>query len=343
MATTTNLEQKTYHKLQDGYNWAKIQYKSRKMLKLHRSDLVGTTGTNITSNLDNKKMLIYTGINGIISGGLNDRLRGIILLYEMSKRLGVDFRINYIYPVKLSDFLIPNDYDWRIEPSEIITNSRNAAFYHSIDNFLPHKLKDMFNDFERLFKHKTQIHCVTNWFGEDDKYATLFKELFKPSNGLQKLIDEHLSKIGNDFISVSFRFLNLLNDFDHDKYVSLATTEQQTLLEHCIQHLNEVHAENPNKTILVTSDSSTFITAIKELDYVYVIPGNIGHTDICNSADKNYEVYTKTLLDYFIISNAKKVYLISEGKMYANSGFAFRAALLGGSTFITKRYFAPIH
>jgi hypothetical protein len=87
--------------------------------------------------------------------------------------------------------------------------------------------------------------------------------------------------------------------------------------------------------MLITSDSITFLNNVKALPFVYVIPGELAH--IAFSLNKSNEVYMKSFVDYFLLSNAKKVYLIVDDRMY-NSGFPYRAALYNNVPYEIRQY-----
>ena len=64
-----------------------------------------------------------------------------------------------------------------------------------------------------------------------------------------------------------------------------------------------------------------------------MIPGPVGHFDHSGGD----EMVKKTFLDFFLISNAEKIYLVRIDKIY-NSGFARHAALLGDKPFELIEY-----
>lgn len=45
-------------------------------------------------------------------GGFFDRLRGITATYQICKKMGVDVKINFIYPFELKEVLVPNKVNW---------------------------------------------------------------------------------------------------------------------------------------------------------------------------------------------------------------------------------------
>ena len=70
-------------------------------------------------NVDAPKTVVYMALSETtFSGGLSDRLRGIVAIYSECKRMGLPFRIVF-EPLHLEDYLSPNKYDWRINDDEI--------------------------------------------------------------------------------------------------------------------------------------------------------------------------------------------------------------------------------
>lgn len=59
------------------------------------------------------------------SGGLSDRLRGIVSIYAECKKQRLPFRIVF-EPLHLEDYLLPNKYDWRISKEEICWDSQRV-------------------------------------------------------------------------------------------------------------------------------------------------------------------------------------------------------------------------
>jgi hypothetical protein len=115
----------------------------------------------------------------------------------------------------------------------------------------------------------------------------------------------------------------------------LAENEKNLLIKRCIEHLKEIYKENNYKKVLVASDSITFLDAAKELDFVYIIPGDLAHIDFPHDLGK--QVNLKLFVDYFVLSFSKKIYLVVDGAMY-ESGFAYHASLHHKVPFITKRF-----
>ena len=74
-----------------------------------------------------------------------------------------------------------------------------------------------------------------------------------------------------------------------------------------------------------------FLDRLSYLDYVYIIPGNVVHMGF--TFDASQDVYMKSFVDYFMLSNAKKVFQITD-KLLFRSGFPKRAAMLNDAKYV---------
>lgn len=265
------------------------------------------------------------------SGGLSDRLRGIVAIYKECKRKELPFRIVF-EPLHLEDYLQPNEYDWRISGDEICWDTRKVypctllTYHASTRNRYQHFVQStILRHF--ISRDYQQIHVYSNMICKDEEYGKLFKELFRPSPELQQLLDEHLEKIGGagSYISCTFRFRQLLGDFKEGGD-TLPVAQRQAYIDRCVRTVEQLH-QSCQSTILVTSDSGTFLAQVSRLPYVYVIPGKVVHIGF--TFDANKQVYMKSFVDYYMLSYAKTVYLVRDKLMY-HSGFPLRAALLNG-------------
>ncbi|MDR2601358.1 MAG: hypothetical protein LBC53_02745, partial [Spirochaetaceae bacterium] len=136
-------------------------------------------------------------------GGLADRLKGIVSVYKICKELNLNFKINFTYPFELHEYLIPNVYDWKISRNEIYYNKK-----YSKPCFIPYR----YGFFARRFfaGNYKQIHIYTNMSTVEKEFSILFYELFKIHPFLQTQINTNINLIGCVYISVAFRFLQLL-------------------------------------------------------------------------------------------------------------------------------------
>lgn len=263
--------------------------------------------------------------------GFADRLRGIISAYAYAKCVGVPYRLEHIEPYRWEDWFVPNEYDWRLREGEKSMNLRwaNPAFF--MDNVRAERLLAL-NPTRQHHFYSNQYHLTIlhECFGQDLKYSELYRELFRPSPRLLASIDRVTAAIGtDDYVSVSFRFQRLMGDFDDIIGRVLPIEERQQLIARCRAFLANLKARHPEVSrLLVTADSSTFVHAIEDLDFCYVIPGAIGHVGTAHSED----VLRKTFLDFVMISRARKVYMAHTGEMY-RGGFAQSAADTTGAPY----------
>lgn len=171
----------------------------------------------------------------------------------------------------------------------------------------------------------------------DNEYGPLFHELFKPTRELQEQINYHLDKLGGKkkYISCTFRFRQLLGDFKEGGEI-LPLEKRKLYIERCILTVKDLHLKNSDKSILVTADSSTFLSKLREraLPYVYIMPGKVVHLGFTFNA--SHAIYLKSFLDMYMISLADIVYLVRDELMY-HSGFPYRAALLGKARYKEKK------
>lgn len=273
------------------------------------------------------KMLIYMADGKMRHGGISDRLRGAVSVYKLCKNNGFVFKIHFVHPFDLSEFLIPNTYNWLLLSDEIIYDKRySMPIVRSTG--LPKQMgkKQEKRMLAKVMDDKMQYHIYTNNCFAEDEFHDLFVELFKPSFKLQSLIDENLKKINGDYISISFRFQQALGDFRDSPSKILKEEDALMLIKKCLDACSYIHKIAPShKKVLITSDSIRFINAVKCFSYVYIVPGDVGHLDYNSGTNANM----KTFLDLFLISRAQKAYNVVSKEMY-NGGFALRGAMIGG-------------
>lgn len=282
---------------------------------------------------------IYDG--KIKHGGLADRLRGIVSVYIICKECKIDFKIIFNSPFNLKYFLEPNKVNWCISEEELNynTNVTDICYIETLNgsDYEAKKQRQWFcKEFKKEYK---EFHVRTNaLFSYKEDFSLLFSELFKLTPKLQSSIEQQKGIIGTEYISTSFRFMNLLGDFNEtfEKHSKITKAEQRELIAKNIEQLQLLHNKYPDKRILVNSDSTTFLKTAAELYYVYVIPGNITHIDGKNSSNE-YETYEKTFLDFFMIANAERIYLLRTGQMY-DSGYPFAASKIYNKPFEKIEY-----
>lgn len=309
-------------------SWNKVKNQNIRFKKGEIISLDEYSTNAAIKQLDNKRVIcIYDG--KIRNGGLADRLRGIVSVYKVCKEKNLEFKIIFTSPFNLVKFLEPNKVNWYVSKEELNYNTKVTDIcYIDTLNGSDYETKKQKQWFRREFKKKyREFHVRTNvLFSYKENFSILFSELFKLSPKLQSSIELQKSIIGTGYISTSFRFMNLLGDFNEtfEMHGKITKEEQNELIIKNIEQLQLLHDRYPGKHILVNSDSATFLQTASKLDYVYVIPGNITHIDGQNGSDE-YELYEKTFLDFFMIANAERIYILRTGQMY-NSGYPFAAS-----------------
>lgn len=286
-------------------------------------------------NVNGKKTVVLMVKNETtFCGGLSDRLRGITSVYQECKRQGLDFKIHFETP-NLIDYLEPNEYNWVIKDEDVCYDTQRVypctiLTYKSLeDKKEPEVQRSVLRWL--LKKNYEQIHVYTNMRSGDSEYGKLFHELFKPCKELQEQIDYHVAKLGGEkqYDAMVFRFRQLLGDFKEGGE-TLPESEREDYIQHCMNLVAKEHESNPDKKMLVTSDSITFLNRLEVLPYVYVIPGEVVHIGFTYDAAK--KTYMKSFVDYYVLSYAKSVALVRDKKMY-HSGFALRAAMLNNAEY----------
>ena len=287
----------------------------------------------------NEVVMIHNG--WVYSNGWADRLRGIVSTYLLCKELGREFRILFTHPFPLELFLLPNTYDWRIDEKDIsfsIQQSRPIILeICGQSRWKTKKQKARLKHHLKKSKRK-QAHVYTNaLFAYHEDFKGAFHELFKPSERLQSAIDRELANLGNDYVSVSARFMGVLGDFVDTVGVEVLPKDQQEqLLQACITTLEKIHRQHPDSPLLVNSDSTTFLDRASQLPYVYTIPGHILHLDVTEAAmdeEQLYHTYEKTFLDFFMIAHATEIYRLQGQWMRSETGFPYAASLVYGRPF----------
>jgi glycosyltransferase involved in cell wall biosynthesis len=281
---------------------------------------------------EKKQQIAVLLVDGKYShGGFCDRLKGIVSLFHYAQVKNIPFRIDYTYPFKLSDFLLPNQYDWLPKEGEI---SRNLADVKYICLVRDPSAK-------RLLRVKTnkQIHCHANRdivkqlnaaYQTDYDWGTMFNTLFRPGTELADLIAYHKEQMKGNYISAQFRFINLLGDFKDNRKFSLADTEKKALIEKNMQAIRELNQQYPDKMIFVATDSITFSDCVSQLNFVYTLSGNIVHIDYIEGEKRS--AYERVFLDFYLLAESEHIFSIGTKAMYA-SEFPLYAAKVNGVPF----------
>ena len=280
----------------------------------------------------NKKYPFYVfNIDGRVHhGGLADRLKSIVVIYAYCKVHDKKFKINFTFPFRLENILLPNKYDWIISEGDLSDSLLDTKIITSYIGELNIKIHN-----------NRQVHIYNFGGGYLDKFnakyntdytvSSIFNDLFKHNNVLKNRLENLKNKIGGPYISITYRFQSLLGDFYEGEYfkkkgLSVDQNQKNNLINQSIIALEEIKNSHPEMNILVTSDSKTFLSEVEKLPGVFIIPGETVHMDF--TSDAEIEVYMKAFLDLFMISGAEKIIRVSGLGLYG-TGFPYFASLLG--------------
>lgn len=270
--------------------------------------------------------------------GLADRMKAIVDCYNIAKMNGYEFRIVFKIPFCLEDYLLPNEVEWVADYDDLHYSLTGTKFFNEM-NFIK---DDSWEGRTKLKKNK-EYHCYSYVGNRQPKlfpesgyeWSKLYAELFRPSPRLQAAIDAcSFEKRG--YVAVHLRFVNALENFEEVTCCdnALHTEEEKVaLIERCKQGLLRIKTENEGCRVLVFSDSKRFLDALSDLPVEVLNHDNIGHVSSCG----NDGATLKTFLDLYMIARAKKVYRIDAPELYAWSGFAYTAAMIGGVDFLIEK------
>lgn len=261
-------------------------------------------------------------------GGLGDRLEGLVSTYAFCREHGLNFKAHWVHPYRLDTFLIPNKVEWITDDNEISYNPRSSRGKWISETLSTRRNRNKAEKEIRLHNLK-QLHIYTPFrYTEVNNFKYYFEELFKPSPYLQTALDEQLQRLPKEYVSVTFRFQQLLGDFKEGKFPTVDESKKDKLIKDCTAYIEYIHTLHPNSTVLVTSDSSTFLEVAKKFHYVYTIPGKVIHLDF-NGTGIDNQIHLKSFLDLLLLANAKIIYSVHHAPLYF-SGFPTLAAKIYG-------------
>lgn len=317
-------------------NLFKQRYKWKREIRRYVADYYTADAPRATNQ---EKEVIFMVDGRMHHGGIGDRLRGIISTYDVCKKLGIIFKINFVFPFPLQDFLEPNQVDWEIKESDISYNSEDtlAIFCGSNGTHVerPFQRRWFVKNFKKKFK---QVHIYTNAILVKPRtFQQHFNELFRMTPILEDSVRQHQKEIGNKYIAITCRFQQLLGDFKEGDYEILNPEERSSLMQAAAHEIEKIHqAQSKDLPILLTSDSISFLHYMKEQKtYIHIIEGKLVHMDY--SSESATQLHLKSFTDLMMLSRAEKIYLLKSPKMY-NSGFPRIAAMIGNKPFKLVRF-----
>lgn len=304
-------------------------YKSRKLYKYYTN--------NFPRAKNDDQMVIYMADGRMKHGGLSDRICGMVSTYNYCKKHGLRFKIFFVCPYSLYDFLECSAIDWRISDDELSYNSHDSEpVYLSVYSGDYNIVETYFNN--RIGRsRKKQVHVYTNArYFRKHEFSGLFNELFKPSLILQNALEHTKEVIPKPYISLTFRFQQLLGDFKEDGFNTLKSEEERlALMDKCLNCIRTLYNQTKSK-VLVTSDSVTFLDYAEQLDYVYTIPGEMRHEDYGKDMAVDKSIDLKSFVDFFMIAEAETIYLYANAPLWP-SGFPITASFIHNKELIMIR------
>lgn len=268
-----------------------------------------------------------------LHGGMFDRLKGIISIYALAKAQGKDFKINFIHPFSLEDYLVPNTYNWTIDSNGpvIYQYPTSRPIFGYGECYEPSRiLKDRKGEIHFYYGYNS-LKEINEKYGTSFDWSELYNELFKPSPHLQKYINYYKNEVGSEYIAIHTRFLNLLGDKTETAINPVLPEDKQNKIKKKISNcIGDIIKQHHDCRVMIASDSPNFIAYIQEIfPNVYIVPGEISHIGTHDSDDAQN---IKMFVDYYLIGGAKKVYsLWSEGMW--KSAFPEYAAMIGKTNF----------
>lgn len=267
----------------------------------------------------------------IKNGGLSDRLNGIISSYHAAYEAKRPFKLLFNSPFNLELFLEPNEIDWHVDENELFWSKKEHVIVMRPirERLIQRQMNSLISEICHM--ENSQIHIYSNFSLQNGElFNKYFNKLFRPSQQLQEKIDRELELIGQNYISITYRFQQLLGDFAEGNYPILNDPGKRQLIKESINRLISLHLKHPGKRILVTSDSKTFLLKARQFDFTYVVDGELVHMDYNNSS--NFETHLKSFLDLFLISKAEIIYSVVSPPLY-NSGFPKFASQINSRPF----------
>lgn len=276
---------------------------------------------------DKQKILVWMQAESVNPGGLSDRLLGMVSAYKAAEILGIEYKIEFLSPFNLSQILRPNRVNWSDYSTYKGASVKPLIFRQVHSHNKETRQRQLIRAIQRS-KGK-EIHLYTNLnIVDDEEFHRIFHHLFIPSEILEVKLREYGKQL-DAYCSVTFRFQQLLGDFKEGDFPTLSEKDQKELIELCLKALQEIHSKT-QKTLLVTSDSLSFLERANKLQFVKIVEGKVIH--MAYTKERTLDSHLKSFLDLLLISKAETVYSVCIPPMY-NSGFPRLGAKIGNRPF----------
>ena len=261
--------------------------------------------------------------------GIADRIKTIVIQYNIAKANGYLFKLYWETPFRLSEYFKPR-YDWEMDLDEL----EYSLFDTKIVSEVVWRKRTM-------LKPNKQYHCYRYSGGNLDvvmsdtnyRWFDLFNELFQPSEKLDYAYKQ-LKISPKTYVSIHIRFVNALEKFENtyfDNYLD-NQEDRERLIQRCIRGILDVKAQHSPYDLFVFSDSKVFLDRLYDIPVKTLSHDNISHV----SENGNSETYLKTFLDMYFMSKSISVYRFQAPELLSMSGFSMVAANMGDVPFYNK-------
>lgn len=266
------------------------------------------------------------------SGGMADRFKGAVTAYAYCKQRKIDFRIRYVFPFELSDYLLPAEYDWRLRDNEYSECIRDARVMYARAELGRRLVRSKVGRRQlHYYGNYNNLELLNRTGGTDYSWGGLFRELFRPCAEIEAAVRAKSSEIGGEYVSAVFRFQNLLGDFKEYGFSTIKDeNEKEMLIEKCLKGLEDIKARHEGMPVLVTSDSGVFVERASRIPGIHVVGGERVHIG-SNSTD-NKDMYLNSFVDFYMLAGSSRIYSVQSGRMYTTQ-FPMYAAKLNDIPF----------
>jgi hypothetical protein len=271
-----------------------------------------------------KQRLVLMQDDNFSHGGLVDRMKGVVSAYFLANQFDLDFSI-YFKDVNDPFITLMNDKNVEVlSGKDSLCYDRNFSRPLIWYNYFPKNSVDI----KRRLLSKKEIHLYCNVnllqsfnfseFEMQSVWAKISNHIFQ----FKKNDDENA-------IGIHLRFIGLLGDFTDLREYRLDEKQKMNMIEWCGNKILEIGMSHPDKNLKVFSDSSTFLSVLKQNEKFKLLKkrfqidtNDIGHTAL----DLNGKVFKKTVDDFFGLRSCEKVFQLRCGKMH-RSDFSRYAAI----------------
>jgi len=264
--------------------------------------------------------IIYISDSNTWPGGLVDRLKGIISLYDFATEKKLPFYIFSDQKNDFSGFLQIKLKNVRLDALDRKIRGNKVHFF--IDNTIVRSYNDFF--FSNKVHHiYTNLDLLKYKYGSksDGKWHFLFHQLFSPSDVIKTKVDSIISK--RNFIVCSFRFRSRMGDFEDDGKIWDKPTKIAEV-EKLNEAVKNTISKFSNQMVYIASDSETYL---KQL--VRLFPDRLFYNSSLKADMNDME---RSIIEFLVISKGERVFQFKGASMFEGA-FSRYASIIGGNQY----------